>query len=225
MTPDEKSPNRLLVEGNDDKHSVIHLLKRHGTVEDDTETGFPYIHVSGSIEKILESLSASAKTYKRLGILVDADNNPSKRWEQLRNRLLSLGIEAPDDSVESGFVSFGFLSHSLIGVWVMPDNRSPGMLEDFIATLIPFGDNCWPYAKEVTEIAKKKGAPYREGQEAKAEIHTWLAWQEEPGRPIGVALTARYFEKDSTEALAFVEWFRRLFLNPLEDVRIANGEP
>jgi hypothetical protein len=45
----------------------------------------------------------------------------------------------------------------------------------------------------------------------KARIHTWLAWQENPGLPFGTAITARYFGADSQEALKFVNWFNLLF--------------
>ena len=51
---------------------------------------------------------------------------------------------------------------------------------------------------------------------AKSHLHTWLAWQREPGRPFGTALTAQIFGHDSPETLAFLAWFRRLF--PVERV-------
>ena len=45
----------------------------------------------------------------------------------------------------------------------------------------------------------------------KAILHTWLAWQQEPGRPYGTAVGARFFRHDSPAALAFLAWFKRLF--------------
>ena len=38
-----------------------------------------------------------------------------------------------------------------------------------------------------------------------------LAWQERPGLPYGSAIAARYFNHDSSAALAFVDWFKRVF--------------
>src|SRR5436190_24268592 len=35
---------------------------------------------------------------------------------------------------------------------------------------------------------------------SKALIHTWLAWQEKPGRPLGLAITARYFDATASYA-------------------------
>lgn len=43
------------------------------------------------------------------------------------------------------------------------------------------------------------------------EIHTWLAWQEEPGKPFGIALKAGYFDHQSPAADHFVDWFTQTF--------------
>lgn len=45
----------------------------------------------------------------------------------------------------------------------------------------------------------------------KKVIYTWLAWQEKPGMLMGQAITARVLRYDSTRAIAFVEWLKRLF--------------
>jgi hypothetical protein len=46
---------------------------------------------------------------------------------------------------------------------------------------------------------------------SKANIHTWLAWQEEPGKPMGQAITAKYLNPKSKQAELFVNWLRALF--------------
>ena len=45
----------------------------------------------------------------------------------------------------------------------------------------------------------------------KAQVHTFLAWQDEPGRPMGESITRRYFQINVPKALNFVEWIRKLF--------------
>ncbi len=57
----------------------------------------------------------------------------------------------------------------------------------------------------------RQGAAFPEAKRLKAVLHTWLAWQERPGVPYGLAIKARYFGHDSPAARAFVEWFRRVF--------------
>ena len=75
------------------------------------------------------------------------------------------------------------------------------------------GDSLLDYARESTENARAHGARYPEtaGGTMKAVLHTWLAWQEEPGLPYGTAIRARYFRHDSPVAECFVKWFRRVF--------------
>lgn len=44
-------------------------------------------------------------------------------------------------------------------------------------------------------------------------LHTWLAWQERPGIPFGTALEAQVFRHDTEDALRFISWFNRLFVD------------
>jgi hypothetical protein len=45
----------------------------------------------------------------------------------------------------------------------------------------------------------------------KSLIHTWLAWQDEPGTPFGLAITKRYFDSDGPHVQALLDWLTRLF--------------
>ena len=45
-------------------------------------------------------------------------------------------------------------------------------------------------------------------------MHTWLAWQEEPGIPLGLAVTKRYLDVDHVLARQFLQWLQRLFPAP-----------
>jgi hypothetical protein len=94
----------------------------------------------------------------------------------------------------------------------MPNNVDPGKLETFLAALVPQEDAVWPWAREATEGARSRGAGFPEKDRIKAEVHAWLAWQEEPGKPFGTSVKAGYFRHDAPEALLWVAWFRRLFL-------------
>lgn len=73
----------------------------------------------------------------------------------------------------------------------MPDNTLPGALEDFMQSIMPRGDQLWDHSvNSVAQIPAVDGT-FRFPATAirKAEVHTWLAWQDEPGWPYGVALT------------------------------------
>lgn len=94
----------------------------------------------------------------------------------------------------------------------MPDNVSAGALEHFLGRLVSPESSVWGHAAEATTKARQLGAPCLEKDHAKSVLYSWLAWQEEPGRPFGIALKAGLFETDSEDALRFIAWFNRLFV-------------
>ena len=93
----------------------------------------------------------------------------------------------------------------------MPDNQIPGMLEDFVASLIPREDALLAKAETVLQELEATGINrYSILQHPKALIHTWLAWQENPGMPMGQAITARVLSSSQPGAIAFIAWLGRL---------------
>jgi len=212
MPPKPNSRLRLTVEGVDDKHSILNLMKRHGFDWDAPAALIPYVHDAGSVEQVLEAITPGVQSYDRFGIIVDADTEPTRRWAQIRDRLRAVGLAAPDAADAAGTVIPGRSPQHRVGVWLMPDNREPGILEHFLARLVPAGDGTWPHAEEATRRARDLGASLAEKDLMKGMLYTWLAWREQPGLPFGTALTARVFGHDSADALAFVSWFKRLFL-------------
>lgn len=207
----EESPYRLLVEGRDDEHCVLQLMKRHDVDWDDPKAVLPRVHDCGGFDPLRASLIASAKSYERLGIMVDANADIHHRWSQVKNELHKAGVDLPGLPASCGVVVPGMYSDWRVGVWLMPDNQEQGQLEDFLGRLVPADNKCWVHARETTRRAKELGAGFPEKMFSKANVHAWLAWQESPGLPFGMAITAQYFRIDSVEAIAFVDWFRRLF--------------
>ena len=76
----------------------------------------------------------------------------------------------------------------------MPDNRVPGILEDFLRFLVPDGDPLFIHVEKSLNAIPFAHRRFNELRKPKAMIHTWLAWQEEPGRPFGQAISARYLD-------------------------------
>jgi hypothetical protein len=213
MPPAETSPFRLLVEGPDDFHSVIQLMARHGYDWDDRSAHRPFVKSEDGIEKLLEALPVVLKgSYDRIGVVVDADLAPTDRWAQLRSR--AAGLTLPALPQLEGTMVEGIKPGSRVGFWLMPDNSSPGRLEDFLGKLVSAEDASWDFADEALSEARRRGAPCTEHDHAKGRVHTWLAWQREPGQPFGIALRSKVFRHDTDDALRFVTWFRRLFVDP-----------
>jgi hypothetical protein len=90
---------------------------------------------------------------------------------------------------------------------MMPNNREEGAAEDFLLELIPDDDPLLPIAESCLETVPEAERP----NESKVLVRTWLAWQDEPGRPLGPAVTEGYFDLDEELAQRFVDWVRRLF--------------
>ncbi len=210
----KNSRRRLLVEGPDDRHTVIHLMQRH---VDDWDTRAEPVDVSetGGFPPLRDSALPNLLSggYTHAGVVVDADASASKRWNELRAVCQAHGVALPDQPDPAGTVLFDSgQPRKRFGVWLMPDNVNPGALEHFLATLIPTGDACWALAGEAVKDANANTcAP---GDLMKHRVRTWLAWQDDPGypgMPPGQALKTGALRHDSPEALAFVDWFRRLF--------------
>lgn len=212
--PLEKSSYQLLVEGPDDQHSVIHLMKRHGFNWDDEGLVRPYVSDRGGINGLLKVLPTFLRSaeYQRIGIVCDANSDLNHRWSQIRTRAEKEGVNLPDLPESGGTIVTG--PRARIGVWVMPDNSLPGSLEDFLYRLVPEEDPTWTFADEAVVEARRRKAPCKEKDHAKSVLHTWLAWREEPGTPFGTAVKSGYFNKDSNDARGFVAWFFRLFVEP-----------
>ena len=76
---------------------------------------------------------------------------------------------------------------------------------------MPIGDNLWLLAEEVVQKVETQERRFRPTYRSKVKIYTWLAWQEEPGKPLGQAITARYLDADAPHAQKLVAWMRGLF--------------
>lgn len=213
MRPRQNSPHRLIVEGRDDQWSIIALMAKHGWDWNGDAAHLPYIDNAEGFDKALKALPVSVRTYSRVGIVLDADLVPMDRWSAVRTRLSLSGLPVPDAPDPDGTV---IVQHQRrVGVWLMPDNRNPGRLEDFLAVLIPRGNRSWPWAEQATLKAKSEyDAPFSNSDLIKAKIHNWLAWQAEPGQPFGTAITAAAFAHDAVLATKFVNWMKRLFSEP-----------
>lgn len=146
-----------------------------------------------------------------LGMVVDADDNLDARWGSIRNACLKSIPDIPEYLPESGLIHTTG-SGIKFGVWIMPDNKTQGMLETFLTYMIPTTSQLlWEYAKEVSQEASRKGASYIEAHYDKACIYTWLAWQSPPGRQLHNAVTERILEPTHIEAQNFVSWFKELY--------------
>ena len=67
MPPKPSSRLRLTVEGSDDKHSILNLMKRHGIDWDAPAAPVPHVHDAGSVEQVLEAIAPGIQSHDRFG--------------------------------------------------------------------------------------------------------------------------------------------------------------
>ncbi|OAN65475.1 hypothetical protein A6A05_05825 [Magnetospirillum moscoviense] len=196
----------LLVEGDDDFH-VLAALCRHQGIPESFE-----IIKKGGYEALRDGLSNEIKSPGRrtLGIVIDADQDIAARWQSLAGASAKAGVTLPATPDPAGTI-VETPGSPRVGVWLMPDNRTTGMLEDFVAFLVPEGDALFSRATDTITAIPADLRRFSEIHATKATIHTWLAWQDEPGRPMGQAVTKRILDPDCSQAAAFALWLRRLF--------------
>lgn len=233
----------LLVEGNDDQHVMWNLFQcRRPSSEiyvlrpgDDLDAQKPgWVKRAqpengevddGGDKKLLDSIPARLDTsgLQRLAVVIDAnDKGPEARWEAIRQRLKNEGYSDLPKSLDQTGVVIDFPGVRgrrpiRFGVWVMPDNRSKGMLEDFVAKLIPDNDEMRsPVDNFLASIPQGKRR-FPPQHQPKAWIHLWLAVSKKPGRPMGQAIKAdRQLDANSPTVEPFLKW--------INDALITDGE-
>jgi hypothetical protein len=171
-----------------------------------------YIELGYSVEEILKPgyITAQIKSLKVLGVMLDADKQPASRYLRIRDQCRSLFPNLPETLPSDGVAVEN--DGRRFGVWIMPDNGSPGTLETFLKYLVPNASSeLWEHAKDSVKVAKGKGAKCRECHDDKANLYTWLAWQDPPGYSPGIALTKKVLDPNSQSAASFVNWFRELY--------------
>lgn len=199
----------LLVEGKDDEHVMKHICTNRGISRLDE------VKEHGNYIELLKAIPVRIKLSEEgdvVGIVIDADTDPSDRWRSVRKRLVEVEYpDVPNAPDPNGTIlnppDGSFLPRA--GVWIMPDNKTPGILEDFLDSLIPQSDALRAHARcSVDSLPEQR---FSDNDRPKALIHTWLAWQKEPGRPYGTAITARFLNPNLSQANVLASWLERLF--------------
>ncbi|MCY4448250.1 MAG: hypothetical protein OXE02_05345 [Chloroflexi bacterium] len=219
----EESENILLVEGEDDLHVVLNLYQRI----ENQEPNFWILDKKG-FNNLLADINNQIRKSQRqkIGIVFDADckrnsDGQMNRWVDIRDKIRELnGIVIRKNIARKGTIIKGRpdgIGHfPRIGIWMMPDNQSPGELEEFIDSMIPTDNPARRLAKsyiscilkEVSE-ANDKGR-LAERKTLRAEIHAWLATRKRP-RHLGAAIAAEYLNTNVKTSTEFIGWVKRLF--------------
>ena len=194
----------LLVEGPDDKHTVLNLCGVSSNMP-----RFSILDKEGK-DNLLKSVRGEILAEGRVavGILLDANDDLKARWRSVAGRLRDAGVQPPSAPASNGTIIEGY---TRVGVWLMPDNQSFGELEDFVERMIPCDDAVWPLSQDYIDGIPEAGRKFAEGKIVRAKVHAWLAARKEP-RKMGQAIGAGDLNVKKPDAQHFVTWLRKLFM-------------
>lgn len=205
----------MIVEGVEDIHSVCGIMRAHIAWSSQPSEYPVYISRGGGAEEILSAQLIPLKLRERftqvLGVMLDADEEPKSRYARIRSQCIAEFPNMPVDLPDGGLVVENG-SKRRLGVWIMPDNVAPGTLEVFLQYMVPSTSAAvWDHAVTSAAAAKQLGAPYHDSHCPKANLYTWLAWQDEPAQRAGEALTRKILDPHAPSAANFIKWFRSLY--------------
>ncbi len=210
----DQHPKILFVEGKQDVFVIAELAEAN---QIPWPLRKPPIHIQevGGYDKLIDADRIATRLQvsglQAIGIVVDADENPAARWQSLQAACAKSIVDMPTALPESGLIHQTQTGINL-GIWMMPDNRLRGMLETFLAELIDSStDAVWQYAQSTVLEAKVRGASFTPTHQDKANMHTWLAWQDEPGQQLHTALQTKTLNGQHPKAQGFVNWLKQLY--------------
>ena len=208
MPPKDKV---LLVEGRDDREVIFQFCNHHGI---DNRSLFDVKDKDG-VDSLIDDLSVRVRTGRNVKVLaavIDADDDINVRWAQVRNAVGDYGYSFPDTPAKEGTIlNSSDTARPRLGIWLMPDNQVSGMLEDFLLRLTSEEDPLILRAENVVKSIPESERLFGETKRSKAIIHSWLAWQEDPGTSLGIAITRRYLDPTRNPAPEFKKWLEDLF--------------
>lgn len=210
-----KVRNILLVEGKDEQFVIPFFMdnfvvwgekKADWIVEIKEFDGIENLLKSGVIEAELKAPGLHA-----VGIIIDANDSFDARWDRVKERCGKVVGGLPEGLPSGGLIvvnDYGLR----VGVWIMPDNKTRGMLETFLSYLLePERQMLWKYAKNVCDGAKRFDGTYTNSHRDKAYVFTYLAFIEPPGLSLQSSVLQHAFDARLPLADHFVRWFIELY--------------
>lgn len=168
---------------------------------------------SGSDTQAIEAFKTAIKPggSNIIGLVVDADENFDARRASLNDILTKKQYTQTDK--ENIFECKSDIDMPKVGVWIMPNNSSKGRVEDFFREIVCVNKELLDDAQKIVyEIENKEyEQKFIPNHRQKAIIHTWLAWHNEPGGSMGLAVRKKMIDEKDELCLKFVNWLKNLY--------------
>lgn len=210
-------PRVLLVEGATDLRVIPELVEKGSDLEWELQgRRLVDIEVLDGVEHLTPTLFSDylkRSGLETLGMVIDADEDAGAAWQKACGCLAAWTSSLPGSAPAEGFVGEANVAGRTIriGIWIMPDNTSAGMLETLLHRLVDDADPLWVHATNSTDAAHEHGAGFKPPHRDKARVHAWLAWQDEPGAQLHEAVKFKLLDASRSAGQRFIAWFRRLY--------------
>ena len=208
-----------MVEGAEDLRTIPYLIEANGIPWEVDNQFIVSIQKYDGIENLIDpdeiKYQLNGSEVEALGIIVDADESCDRRWQSIKNACSEIILDLPNRVPKRGLIHNASKDNNKpvkFGVWIMPDNMNRGMLETFLAYLVPDeSETLWQYVQQIVIEAKEKGATYKPTHLDKANIYSWLALQNPPGRQLHSAVMEKILNPQHPKAQIFLSWFVNLY--------------
>jgi hypothetical protein len=206
----------LLVEDTDHKSVVAGIASSHDVDLSIRADGSRpvWIEAKGSAAQVLDhdvlDVELRAAALRVIGVVVDADEVLDARWTSIRGFCKTRFPGVPENLPPEGLI-VQRADGLRFGAWIMPDNRSSGMVETFCGGLIDSQTELWRHAVTSAIKSRQYGADWKDVHRDRAQLYTWLAWRDIPGNQMGTAILRGVLSRDAGTIPQFLGWFRALF--------------
>jgi hypothetical protein len=222
-----KSSKRLLVEGENDQlffeACCSYARLQDIQIDPPLQMGASKNGKNNAIALLPDLISQMEhQSVTHLALVVDADQPETdglgfvKTWDKITQILAECGYIIPSCPSKPGEgICFahndGFPP---IGLWIMPDNRSNGFLEDFIKkSLVGPEKNLFERAERtVKDLPEPK--KFKAHHTSKAEVASYMAWQAVPGQGMHGAVGAKLLNFEKGLGKQYIDWLRKVFVRP-----------
>ena len=180
----------LLVEGRDEENFFEAFL-RHLGISGIQVLSYRGKNNLGNRLEVYVDVPSFAQI-QSIGIVRDADGSAHSALQSVQSSLRSVGLPAPQNFLEPA----GDLPDSpRVAVFIMPDNASPGALENLCLTALADDPamGCVEDFMRCVQAAVKSPPP----NPAKARMHAFLASRADPELRLGEAGQRRYLPWDN----------------------------
>lgn len=137
-----------------------------------------------------------------LAITRDADTDAAGAFASACAALANAGLAVP--SAHGQFAG----ANPQVGVWILPDGITPGMLEDLCMASVQT-DLALPCVDEYFRCVGQR-AGRQPNNIAKARLHVWLASQAEPDKRLGEAAEKGYWPWDAAAFQPLIRFLQSL---------------